>query len=176
MFINQTPNNLETNLAANLHLGKKIKIFTLCGFCPLFIILGIAVLILDPAEPITPIFFFILAALFAVFYLFLFKPILKRTIKKQLNGMESENTFCFEDDHFTIQTTSKNGLNSSATGVYGCLTKVEEYDDMWLFFYNKINLFILLKDGMTEGTVEDFSVFLHVKLSDRLIVKTKKRV
>lgn len=175
MFINQTPNNLENNLAANLHVGRKVKIITLCVFCPLFILLGAAFLWIDPNDLIGPIFLFSLAVLFAAFYLFLFKPILKRTIKKMMEGKEGVNTYCFDEDSFTIQTETNAGLSSSAAGVYSALTKVEEYDDMWLLYYNKANMFIVMKDCMTQGSAEDFSVFLNVKLAERMKVKTKKK-
>lgn len=175
MFINQTPNNLENNLAANLHVGKKVKLMTLCVFCPLFILLGVAFLWIDPSDLIGPIFLFSLAVLFAAFYLLFFKRILKRSIKKLMEGKEGVNTFTFDEDSFTIQTETNAGLSSQATGVYSALTKVEEYDDMWLLYYNKANMFIVMKECMTQGTAEDFSVFLNVKLAERMKVKTKKK-
>lgn len=174
MFVNQTQNNLETNLAANLHIAKPYKIVFLCVFCPLFLLLGVMCLLIDPSDLVMPIFLIAMAVVFALFYLVFFKKILIHTIKKMLQGKEGVNTFTFEDDGFTVQTETNAGLSGSSTGVYGSLSKAVEYDDMWLLYYNRATVFTVCKSGMKEGSAEDFSVFLGVKLGERLRVKTKK--
>jgi len=175
MLVNQTKMDLETNLKASMQMTKQLKLIVLCCFCPACVVLGVLFLVLDPSDLLAPIFMFVIAALFVIFYLCFFKPIVKRTIKKTLEGKEGYNTFIFEDDGFTIQTHTNAGMDGTSTGVYSSLSKAEEYGDMWLLYYNRATVFIVMKSGMVQGTAEELAVFLGVKLGERYQNKMKKR-
>lgn len=178
MFVNQTMNDVETNALAGKHINRRYKIIFGAVISPVFIILGVALLVLDIYLSDEPDYFFpvllMVMGVLLLVYALCFDIIVLKIGKKLADGKEADVTFTFNDDGYEFVATS-DGANSSLTGEYSAFTKCDEYSDMWLLYYNKINMYIMKKDGMREGTAEEFSAFLQEKLGQKYKVKYKNR-
>ncbi len=176
MFVNVTQNNVETNLATTMHLATKMRLIALCALVPAFIVVGIIFLFLQDVSIFFSIFLFVLAVVFLVFVLFLYRPVMRKLLTRTLAGKEGQVRYTFREDGYElIVTTATDPQPFQMSGEYGTLLRIVEYDDMWLFYYDKDNIFPISRDGMQEGTAEELGVFFGVKLADRYLVKRKKR-
>lgn len=176
MFVNQTRNDLETNALAGKHINRRYKIIFGAVVSPIFIILGVALLVLEIYLSEEPDYFFpvllMVMGVLLIVYALCFDIIVLKIGKKLADGKEADVTFTFNDEGYEFVAVS-DGVNSSLTGEYSAFTKCDEYSDMWLLYYNKINMYIMKKDGMQEGTAEELSAFLQGKLGQKYKVKYK---
>lgn len=162
MFINQTKNDLENNLAVSRITGRKVR-GLLCVFGVVLVALGVLWIVLFPEDVSFAIFCWGCGAAAILFSFVLFSWLVKRSIQKQMHDKEADVTYTFEEDGFFIDGRTVTGMTEHAEGRYTDFTSIVEYDEFWLLYYNKFAMYILRKDGMKEGTAEDFSVFLGVK-------------
>ena len=174
MFINETKNDYENNLQVSRTIGKKIQMWmALAG--AVFIVLGILWIAFFPEDIGFSVFLFVMAAFFLAFSLYFFDWLVRRNLKKHLKGKEAEVKYSFYEDHFEIDGMTETGMSEHAQGAYSDFTSVVEYDEFWLLYYNRYLMYILRKDGMTEGRAEDLSVFLGVKMGSLYKNKVKKK-
>lgn len=180
MIVNETKNDIQTNLRASEHMaGKKSRIllFVAAAF---FLVIGGISLALDLVFPdeegadyFYPILCFVLAIFLGAFALS-FGAVIKKVVKKTMQGKEALNRYTFTDVGYEIQTTMNDGTTGTTQGGYGGFTAAKEYDDMWLLYVNKATVFSVVKSGVVEGTAEELSELLKQNLGDRYKVCYKK--
>lgn len=166
MFVNETKNDVDTNLAATLHTGGPVMAAVCGGMSALFLVLG-AVLLALKADVFFYAFCFAAAALLLIFLFFCYKPVLKAVLKKSLAGKEAVHRFVFREDGFELKTERGEQITSRGTVAYSDLYWVVEFSDLWIVYLDRSTVFAVARSGMTEGRAEDLSVFFGVKLGDR---------
>lgn len=175
-FKNHTNNDMETNLRACVYMTKKPRM-SLLVLGILFIVLGVTMILLDvflseEKDYFVGILILVLAVLVLVLY-FLYPLILKITYKRMAQGKETAIDFTFNDEGYSLEQTG--AVASTSAGGWDTFTLCKEYSDMWLLYINKASVFIILKDGMTEGSWEELGRLFQEKLGANYKVCYKKR-
>lgn len=178
MFENETKVDLETNMRASKRLLRNIRIgFALLGVLMLGI--GIALLLAEilvwKKEDYTFDFFFILFGAFMLLLAIFFKPFIRRTTKKTMQGKEGVNLFRFSEEGYEVATTLNDGTTGTTQGNYNAFTQCKEFPEFWLLYLNKATYFIVEKSGMKTGTAEELAGFLIGKLGGKYKVCCKKK-
>lgn len=174
MFVNETKNDMKTNLSATLHTGGPIMAGVCGGMSALFLVLG-AVLLALKADVFFYAFCFAAAALLLLFLFFGYKPMLKAVLKKSLAGKEELHRFVFREDGFEMRSERGEQIGARATVAYADLMKAVEYADMWILWLDRSTVLAVARDGMTQGKAEDLSVLFGVKLGERFISHVRAR-
>ena len=166
MIINETKCDVELNLKASKNMAGR-KIFLILGIvAALCLASGAVTLALElsfASESETDLFFPIVCFGCGVVLLLLmvvWNPLLRKVMRKTMQGKESVNLYSFFEESYTIVSTVNDGMTSSAEGKYGALTEVREFQDMWLLYQNKATVFAVAKSGMKEGSVEELTALL----------------
>ena len=173
MFVNETKNDVETNLSATLHTGGPIMAGACGGFAAFFAVLG-AVLLALKADVFFYAFCFA-AALLLIFLFFCYKPVLKAVLKKSLVGKEAAHRFVFREDGFELKSERGEQITAKGTVAYADLMKVVEYSDMWIVYLDRSTVLAVARGGMTQGKAEDLSVLFGVKLGERFVSHVRAR-
>lgn len=174
MFVNETKNDMKTNLSATLHTGGPVMAGACGGMSALFLVLG-AVLLALKADVFFYAFCFAAAALLLLFLFFGYKPMLKAVLKKSLAGKEELHRFVFREDGFEMRSERGEQIGARATVAYADLMKAAEYADMWILWLDRSTVLAVARDGMTQGKAEDLSVLFGVKLGERFISHVRAR-
>ena len=174
MLVNETKNDVETNLAATLHTGGPVMAAACGGMSVLFAALG-GLLLGIGADVFFYAFCFAAAALLILFLLFGYKPLLRVVLKKSLAGKEAVHRFVFLEDNFEFRTERGEQITGKNTVAYQDILKVVEYADMWIVYLDRSTVLAVSRGGMTEGRAEDLSVLFGVKLGERFKSRVKAR-
>ena len=166
MLVNETKNDVETNLAATLHTGGPVMAGACIGFAAFFALLG-AVLLALKADVFFYAFCFAAAALLLLFLLFGYKPMLKAVLQKSLAGKETVHRFVFLEDNLEFRTERGEQITGKSVVAYQDIRKVTEYADMWIVWLDRSTVLAVSRSGMTQGRAEDLSVLFGVKLGER---------
>lgn len=167
MIVNQSRNDLKTNARASAHMSKPMRIVLIvCGAIITAIMVAVLItdIVLQPddADYVFDAVIAVLGVLFLFMGLF-YNKILKFTAKKLMQGKESTVTFTFTDEGYHAETLLNDGTSGTTQGSYESFTKCREYADMWLLYLNRASVFIIEKDGMKEGTVEELTSLFQQK-------------
>lgn len=162
---NVTKMDLEFNLRVTENMaGKKCRIILLVVAIALMAV-GAVLLSLElvfPSEE--PDFFFVtllfLLGIFFLVFALVFKPFMRKILRKNMQGKESTNEFVFTEGGYEVTTLLNDGTRSTASGGYNGFTEAKEYKDMWVLYINKATAFSLGKECMTAGTAEELSALL----------------
>lgn len=173
MFVNETKIDVETTLKADLYMSKIQRLLFIAVIPPVFVLLGIALIFVD-ASWFFPVFLFVFAVISVIFFAFFYPLILRKLIKRAMGGKERGAVYTFREEDFDIVTEDPAEGENAQGESYAAYTKCEEYPDMWILYRGNM-VSVLLKDAMTEGTEEDFCVFLAVKLGDKYLMKDKSK-
>lgn len=181
LFVNVTKNDLETNVQAGKEIARKTRTI-LCGvMCPIIILLGVALLLLEIfAESTDRDFTFAIAimvmgAVIFIYMTFFYSMTVRAITRKMMQGKEATVQYSFTEEGYEILTTTNAGITDTARGSFTAFAECRETKGFWLLFYNKATMFILRKDGMQKGSPEEFSSFLHRKFGVKYSVKYKKK-
>lgn len=174
MFVNETKNDVETNLSATLHTGGPVMAGVCGGMSALFLVLG-AVLLALKADVFFYAFCFAAAALLLIFLFFCYKPVLRAVLKKSLAGKEAVHRFVFREDGFELKSERGEQITAKGTVAYADIMKVVEYSDMWILYLDRSTVLAVARGGMTQGKAEDLSVLFGVKLGERFVSHVRAR-
>ena len=101
---------------------------------------------------------------FLVVYAYFIMP--KVRLKNFSADKEVMNHFTFTDEAIKISSESKERKGSSEIK-YEMIFKACESKDAFYLFVNKRGALIILKDSITEGTVDDLKSLLNAKINDK---------
>ena len=183
MFINETKNNVENNIKASATMLKQLKILMVL-ISLILIVAGGVWLAFDlvkstneELDPTSSLIILLCGVLLLVFFLCLGK-LQRSSFQKTMQGREFDVRFVFDDARLEIVSTASDGsFTSTVQGNYYAITECREDSDLWLIYFNKATVFVMLKSGMTEGNAEDFTAFLKERLGSRykVVYKQKKK-
>ena len=176
MLQNKTVVNEDTLLAISRGTVKVAR--AIIGIvCPLFLLfMGVMGFLDEMSLSGDPVFALIPLVLFCVFAValfvwgcFFYQKTLKKAYRRQLGGKYSTVTFTFEGTELVMDVTSNVGLSEHATLSYVAFERVEEHRDCWIFQYNQMYRYVAMKAGMTEGTAEELSAFLRMRILNYVV-------
>lgn len=174
MLVNETKNDVNTNLAATLYTGGPVMAAACGGMAVVFAVLGVVLLLLK-SDVFFYAFCFAAAGLLVLFLLFGYKPLLKAALKKSLVGKETLHRFLFREDGFEMSLLRGEQITAKGFVSYQDVKKVVERRDLWLIYVEKSLVIAVARDGMVEGKAEDLSVLFGVKLGERFKSHLKSR-
>ena len=181
MFVNETKNDIEGNVKASAAMIKKLRLIMII-ISVLMTLAGAVWFAFDFEKGMqeeTDIYFslavLICGVVFLLFWL-CFNKIQRKTLEKTMQGKEAIVHFEFRDSDYEIVSTSNDSLVCTTKGNYFAVTECREDKELWLLYFNKATVFLMLKSGMQEGSVEEFTAFLKERLGSRykVIYKQKK--
>lgn len=178
---NQTKNNFECSLRMVENItGKKTRVMLFVA-SSLLLLCGGAIGWIEyatsnggTADYFLSVLFLALGALLLLFVAS-FKLIIKKILKKNMQGKESTNEYIFTEKGYEATGELNDGTKSAVSGDYAGFTEVKEYKDMWLLYLNKATIFPVCKEGMKEGAAEDLSALLSRAVGSRYKVCYKVR-
>ena len=181
MFVNETRNDVENNLKASATMTKRLRLVMI--IISVLIIAGGAVwfvldLLKSTEEEVdigSSLILIIFGIIFLLFWIFLIK-LQRKSVEKTMQGKESSVHFEFRDDDFEIVANTNDSLVSTTRGNYFAVTECREDKELWLLYFNRATVFLMLKSGMKEGTAEEFTAFLKERLGSKykIVYKQKK--
>lgn len=169
LFVNETKNDLDTGIQAMRGMMRKMKYGVGAGLGGFLMALGLALLLLEiyvseEKDYFFSVFLLVFGAVFFLFMMFFFDKLVRSNAKKLMQGKEGTVVSRFRQDGFEIVSRTNDGLTGTTQGEYNAFTQCVEYDDLWTLYYNKATTFVLKKDGMRQGSAQEFSDFLRTKI------------
>lgn len=181
MFVNETRNDVENNVKASATMTRQLRLIMLI-LSLLFIVsggvwLGFGLYNATTEEvDITAQLIVIICGIVLFVFLLCFNKIQRKALESSMQGKEASVRFEFRDDGYEVVSVFLNeSLTGTVKGNYYAVTECREDKELWLLYFNKANVYLMLKSGMQEGTAEDFTAFLKERLGNRYKVVYKKK-
>jgi hypothetical protein len=146
---------------------EKWKLFSLLIyiFCPIGIIVTTASLLIKFEGILPVILLLLLFVLIMQINMDLFLP--KRIYEKSRNTLEIARRVQLFSDHFVVET-SGDGSSGQSTTKYTAFHRVYETEDLFYFYIDKVQAFILPKSAMSAEVANQLSVTLREQLGSML--------
>ncbi len=172
MLVNQTKNDLALNARIGKYMSRKFKLIFAAAIAPAILLLGVALLLLElfvfkEGDYFLSGFCIAFGVALFVFVLCFYDKLLRATNKKLMQGKETLVVYRFEEEGFVAEATATDGVCSATNLRYSALVRCAEYPDLFLLYYNRVNVFGVDKAGMQEGTSEELSALLQQNLGKK---------
>jgi len=171
MPVNETVRDKELQSKAELCMNHKMRLMFSAGIAPLFVLLGIGLCFLEGVSKFFPIFLFVLAALFILFFAVLAPVITRQLVGRMMGERRIRSRWCFSGEEVSVSGEKESDAH---VYYYTDFIRCDEYREFWLLYLARDSAFVLSKGAMTEGTAEDLSVLLAVKLKEKYRCHVKK--
>lgn len=169
MYCNRTLSDGELALRASRGIQKKAKI-ALAAFVVVLFGVFMLIAVFDALKSndlsdwiIVGVWGVFLVALL-LFIAFGFDKLVKKNAAKMSGDRRVDAQYRFGDERIEIHavTLGQDLVTDTRVG-YSAIVSVTEFPDMWAMYVDKVNSYVIRKDGMTEGTAEELSAFLREK-------------
>ncbi len=156
---------------ASLSKGKTNPIVFLVLWCVVTVLYIVASFLVQ--EPLYAIIatriltIFIAATTLRVLYYYFLLP--KKQYKAMANTQNTQNTFVFEEDKFSVSSSNKS-LDEKGVFNYDVLLKVKETKEYLILYIRKNTAFVVDKSTFENGTSEDLQKTLKPMLGKKYII------
>lgn len=171
-------NNRVTNKLAEYQINKSknnIKKLSI-----IFIIVGIFLILFGIGLEDAFDYFCLGIGVFSLVFWIIFPKTYEKTVRKTQNKIENETSIMddltevvckFDEEKVYIFTTKSDKFRSAIETDYDYFYNVLEDDECYILFISSVQCYVIFKDCLTKGSLEEFDKYLHSHLDSKKYIK-----